>query len=354
MTEMFRVTPIEGKGLGIIATKFIKRGTLILKEVPQIPHVERPTSMEVDLWKRYIKTLIKLFYQMSEPDQEEYLKLHNRYEGEFFVDECFIIVRRAVMAEEKDKQKAEKILKIYGIFRTNKFVNGVKIKTSRFNHSCSPNATASYAAGSKCCEGIYATYDIKEGTEITFMYHEDQFLSMRKRAYRQKKLSEMGFTCFCDLCKKQDESATDVNVTEIETKIEELIEEIKKLNDDMSAACKGTTPMMIYLQYPPDKCRRHIECYKQLYKLGKERKAPCDDMYQILRQGHKAAEFEWQICCANDLPKEMEEFKKEGINFAKSLERFVKFLGEALVDTDFWKKCQQNFEKTIIDVYKEG
>ena len=34
--EMYRVTPIEGKGFGIVATKFIKRGTLILEEKAQM------------------------------------------------------------------------------------------------------------------------------------------------------------------------------------------------------------------------------------------------------------------------------------------------------------------------------
>ena len=32
MTDVYQVVSIEGKGLGIDATKFIKRGTLILKE----------------------------------------------------------------------------------------------------------------------------------------------------------------------------------------------------------------------------------------------------------------------------------------------------------------------------------
>ena len=32
MTELYQVVSIVGKGLGIVATKFIKRGALILKE----------------------------------------------------------------------------------------------------------------------------------------------------------------------------------------------------------------------------------------------------------------------------------------------------------------------------------
>jgi len=342
---MFRVTPIEGKGFGIVATKFIKRGTLIFKEEPQIPYVEWPTSIfKVGVWKGYLKNLIELFYQMSEPDQEEFLKLHSRYEGEF-MDECSNIVWRAVMAEENDKQKAEKILKIYGIYRTNKFQDGVRIKTSRFNHSCFPNATTHLLRFA----GIYATYDIKEGAEITISYPVDEFFTMRKRDYRQMVLRRLGFTCFCDLCKKQDQFPIGMNHTEIETKMEDLIEEIKKLNKDLSTACKATSPTMACLHYPPDKCRRHIECYKQLYKFGKERKAHRIDMYLILEQGFRGASFEYLFCLDNKKFKEMEEFKKEGINFAKSAEGFVKFLGEAIVRPEGWKKIQQNFEKKIVE-----
>ena len=36
MADLFDVKKVEGKGLGCFATKDIKRGTVILKEAPQI------------------------------------------------------------------------------------------------------------------------------------------------------------------------------------------------------------------------------------------------------------------------------------------------------------------------------
>ena len=42
---------------------------------------------------------------------------------------------------EGDPECAKKILKIYNIYSSNSFMSGVRIKTSRFNHSCQPNAT---------------------------------------------------------------------------------------------------------------------------------------------------------------------------------------------------------------------
>jgi hypothetical protein len=45
---MFQVKPVEGKGFGIVATKFIKKGVLILQEDPQIQiepnHFRNPQS----------------------------------------------------------------------------------------------------------------------------------------------------------------------------------------------------------------------------------------------------------------------------------------------------------------------
>ena len=72
--EMYRVTQIEGKGFGVVATKFIKRGTLIFKEKPQMPCVDEPLphlQMQPDSWKDYFKRVMSLFDQMSESDQEK-------------------------------------------------------------------------------------------------------------------------------------------------------------------------------------------------------------------------------------------------------------------------------------------
>ena len=43
---------------------------------------------------------------------------------------------------EQNPEKAEEILKIICIYFTNSCNYGVKIKTSRFNHSCKGNAAA--------------------------------------------------------------------------------------------------------------------------------------------------------------------------------------------------------------------
>jgi hypothetical protein len=67
---MFQLIGFEGKGLGAVATNDIKRGTLILKELPQIS-VKRTNNRNQD-----INNLKSAFNQMNKINQEEYLSLY--------------------------------------------------------------------------------------------------------------------------------------------------------------------------------------------------------------------------------------------------------------------------------------
>ena len=77
---MFQVKPVEGKGFGIVATKFIKKGVLILQEDPQIEIEPNHFTDDDDLmssivanpgpWKIWINKLWSLYNQMDESDQK--------------------------------------------------------------------------------------------------------------------------------------------------------------------------------------------------------------------------------------------------------------------------------------------
>ena len=92
---MFQVKPVEGKGFGIVATKFIKKGVLILQEDPQIqiePNEESQRGEDLmssivanpGSWKIWMNKLWSLFNQMEESDQKEYLELDNKFDPSFF------------------------------------------------------------------------------------------------------------------------------------------------------------------------------------------------------------------------------------------------------------------------------
>ena len=178
MTSLYKVTEIEGKGLGCIAIVEIKKDSVILSESPQICE----DTQEVEGSSKWIKSLLKSFYQMSKTDQLQYLKLHNKFNnssvGKIIEDFKFKIGKI-----EQDPEKAKEILNICGIFFANSFLDGVGIKMSRFNHSCQPNV-GKYADSDGQIE-VRAIENIKAGKEISLNYL-DEFTGFRNRKYRQK------------------------------------------------------------------------------------------------------------------------------------------------------------------------
>ena len=139
---MYKVTKIEGKGLGCVATSDIKKGSLILIVNPQLC-VETEETEGSSIW---IKSLLKSFYQMSKADQHEYMTLHNQFnniQNLNVVDIQKIEYSKLEIGKiEQDPEKAEKILEICGIYSSNSFDEGFCVKMSRFNHSCQPNASS--------------------------------------------------------------------------------------------------------------------------------------------------------------------------------------------------------------------
>ena len=126
MQHYFEVVSIEGKDLGCVALKDLKKGTLVLKEKPQFVSVTESSGM----WKKEsYSEVLSNFNSMSKSNQVDYLKLSNQF-NELCVDKSKI----------STTENCEILEQIIGIYETNKFKGGVGIQASRFNHSCSSNA----------------------------------------------------------------------------------------------------------------------------------------------------------------------------------------------------------------------
>ena len=104
MSSVYKVTEIEGKGLGCVATVDIEKGSLILAENPQI-------CAEYGLGSQ-IKSLLKSFKRMKKADQLEYMSLHNKWNN---------------FQDSQIEMFKEKIMETHCLYR---FLNGKK--TSRF------------------------------------------------------------------------------------------------------------------------------------------------------------------------------------------------------------------------------
>ena len=255
MSSLYKVTKIEGKGLGCVAVSDIKKGSLILSEKLQLCVGEREMS---SMW---IKSLLKSFYQMSKADQHEYMTLHNQYNNIQNLQNSediqkIVCSKMEIDKIEQDPEKAEKILEICGIYSSNSFEDGFCVKMSRFNHSCQPNASSINVNDE---QQLRAIENIKAGKEINFSYLSI-FAGFRNTKYRrQKLLKKWGFFCSCDLC----ENDVDVDAEAFEA----YIQEAEKLFIDRQLALKdGISHGAQY--YSLDKCRKEILCCKKLYKVA--------------------------------------------------------------------------------------
>ena len=121
MSSVYKVTEIDGKGLGCVAIANIGKGSLILDENPQLV-VESEEKPGTPQW---IKSLLKSFNGMSKSNQIEYMLLHNQFNNlqgsqpEYF--ENFEKSKERKLNEmkleicriEKNPGKVEEILKIW-------------------------------------------------------------------------------------------------------------------------------------------------------------------------------------------------------------------------------------------------
>ena len=101
----------------------------------------------------------------------------------------------------------------WGIFATNVYgisddSCGIFLRSSRFNHSCSPNARFSSNEEMQRLE-IYALRDIARGDEILVTYLSCRKVYGSTRAERQVRLRSLGFTCSCVVCTQPETVASD-------------------------------------------------------------------------------------------------------------------------------------------------
>ena len=344
MSSVYKVTEIEGKGLGCVATVNIEKGSLILTENPQIC----ADTEEEEGGYGWIKSLLKSFKRLKKADQLEYMELHSKYNNlqgsqnspdakdiEMFKEQVMEKGVKTWKLEiskiEQNPEKAEEIFKICAIYSTNKFPGGVQIKTSRFNHSCKENATSMIMLNGEY--QIRAISNIKKGKEITISYNSGPFSGFRKKEFRQMSLL-MGwyFECSCDLCK------TGVDIDDDEVQIQEA-EELA--NDRRSALRLGLSLGPLY--HSLEKFKKEISLYKKMYKIGKIQKIQPYSLYNLLNLAFDTASGGYQLHKDADL-------KMEALAFAKAAEKFGNIVGEAVVTKgkpNYWKEIYENYEKWL-------
>ena len=148
---LYRVSPVPGRGLGVVATARLPPGHLLLSEAP---------AMVIPEWSA--AALSSAFLQLPEEQQEQVLGLANSQEG---------VGRLAGVALTNMLPLAEP--GAFGIFPT----------IARVNHSCRPNTNhyqvegRGWTSGAQETEGgeggvesLRVVSQVEEGEEVTISY----------------------------------------------------------------------------------------------------------------------------------------------------------------------------------------
>ena len=325
MNTLYKVVKIEGKDFGCVAIKDIKKGTLILQEEPQcFANATGPSQID-------LKSLLDSYESMSPGDQKEFINLHNRFEK---LEDLELTIKQKEWMS-KNSICPENILKIYGVYRTNSFENGVALNFARFNHSCCSNAEAMWNEEENSSE-IRAVSKIKMGEEVTLTYNWKQ-LAMKDVKTRQDNLwYNWGFKCCCDTCQEEIKS---------EDKTYKIYE---KLQEEIKSCLKKQSVIKDKVERL-ENIKKEVFCHKQLYKLAKDKKASrmfivneiLDDGFNAAAQGYITAQCSYKIDYLN-------AFKKDCELFAVAGEQLSKVLGSTLSMTYAeWNRRKNEFDEWI-------
>lgn len=173
----FALSPIAGKGQGIVAARPITKGELVLSEAPLFQQTRAIHN----------ETILKALINLSDADQRRYFSLANTWTG----------IHPPPL----------------GIFKTNCLPcgdheqdQGVQAGTaaifllgSRFNSSCEPNIN-NYWNEEQGKITFWATRDVEEGEELCICYANP----LANRAARRARLqSSFHFECECVACARE-------------------------------------------------------------------------------------------------------------------------------------------------------
>jgi hypothetical protein len=189
----FEVREIEGKGLGVLATRGIERGETVWEDsVILNARVlgERDDFHNTSLLNRQVN-------QLSSEDREEFLSLND---------------------PEPDGPKEMKNGRIYA---NNTYLDGCYLHSSRMNHSCKPNVMLS--SDDTILAEVVALRNILPGEEILVSYLRTSALET-KNERSEKIKTNWKFECNCELCilGGEDQNKNDLRREEVRNNLNNI------------------------------------------------------------------------------------------------------------------------------------
>ncbi|KAK4982889.1 hypothetical protein LTR66_003890 [Elasticomyces elasticus] len=187
---IFEVRDAAGKGKGLFAIRHIPRGTRILSEQALIACSGFVGNGSVT----------KAFYGLPADKRSAYMDL-----------DCKTVLPGEQDISEPLRNQLLPARAIIAVFQTNFVVEQthtlrmtVYLQASRLNHSCVPNALASYNSA-VAGQVVHAIHDIKPDEEITISYIQSLEYGRQTRNNELKQPVERWFfTCECEACGTKD------------------------------------------------------------------------------------------------------------------------------------------------------
>lgn len=176
VSSLIKITPIEGKGYGLISIAPISKGTLLIEEecLFQLKTLQIRMTEESE-----IERVDKQVNSLNGIEKQQFLSLHG--------------YTKSIHKKNID------------IFRTNAYPTtkqtaGIFPFISRINSECNPNVHYSFNEETNRAT-IYAIKDIESNSEILNSYI-GLFLSFKER--QEYLLKHFGYICNCQVCKKNE------------------------------------------------------------------------------------------------------------------------------------------------------
>jgi hypothetical protein len=178
----YEIKPVPGKGLGMVAARWIPKGTRILSEKALFKFPHPTTEMEED--DIIIRDILD---GLTKQQRDAFFALYNPWESEYLA---------AVRIAQNNGMPLASDSSLDGLF----------LVAARINHDCVNNAHRTWRQDREALH-LHAIRNIAEGEEITISY------TARFRTFEERQTFLLGhpmFTCTCTLCslprKQREES----------------------------------------------------------------------------------------------------------------------------------------------------
>ena len=220
------IKELEGKGRGLMASRSIEKGELIVKDKAVI-------NLCDGIYEDFRPVLQSKVDNLTEIEKEEFYRL-TRKKSYFDSMEAFESKAEAEGDEDTKRKifEGKKYIDVVSIFHNNSIGDKkdgsscLYLTLSLLNHSCAPNTSWSSIpkGGNGEVMELRAIRNINEGEELTVNYINKDGSYSKTEERQQMLIGRWDFTCQCRLCVTGDED-------EIKLKISAAKDEMRKIGD---------------------------------------------------------------------------------------------------------------------------